>query len=305
MQLWENYLNTHVRNLAWAISSPALILFETDYCAFPSDDWYLNHGEEFVPLLDQLEKDPAPLNSYLKQLNSNRLGIYFEKLFLFWLQNNPRYQILHNNLQVQSDLKTVGEFDIILYDKIRAKTQHWELACKFYLGLGDTRSLAAWHGPNSRDRLDIKLAKTIKHQCQLMHHPAAKTLLNKLNITIDEKISIFKGYLFYPKQPSPAQQSSAQPSNHINIPQQVNPNHLSGLWQHQKEFIQYPHLGQWYQLAKSNWFTQYPQSSNPVQLSPIIKNELSDRSMYGCRIVGNAEIERQFITPNHWPKVEK
>ena len=61
------------------------------------------------------------------------LGKQAETCFEFLLKQSKRYQLLAANIQIQGEIKTLGELDYLVFDSETSKTLHIELACKFYL----------------------------------------------------------------------------------------------------------------------------------------------------------------------------
>ena len=154
MSYWLKYKQPAVRDLAWAIGSPALIKPEAQAfllealqiqaepasehsITWPKSSWFKNQLEEFSPILDELDKNPTPLLEALKNRKSPRLGIYFETLLIYWLTRQERFKLLHHNLPIREHTLTagheitLGEFDIIVLDTSTGKTLHWEVAIKF------------------------------------------------------------------------------------------------------------------------------------------------------------------------------
>ena len=160
----SEFKHQSVRDLAWAVSSPPLLSRISSACVWPDYQWYRQLNAEAQSWLTLVDADPAELDEMLAQQKDRRLGKYFETLWLYWLMRNERYQIIANNLQVIIDGRTLGEIDFIVFDKTTKQTMHWEMAIKFYLGMGDTREMCNWHGPNLRDRLDIKVQHLLQRR---------------------------------------------------------------------------------------------------------------------------------------------
>lgn len=189
-----------VRNLASSCFGPALI---DSFAHFNNNDVHCGHFELNQRRRDwllSLDQNPAPLIEHLKQLKSTRLGLYFEALWLFFLQQDPNYEVLANNLLVYKDKRTLGEFDLIYRDKARDQAIHLELALKYYLS--NPASLPpypanAWLGPNNIDRLDLKVKRLLEHQTRLSETSQGCSLLESLGINDVEKQVLIKGQLFY------------------------------------------------------------------------------------------------------------
>jgi uncharacterized protein len=199
------YQTQAVRDLAWACFSPAMLQADQ-----------LGRGGQVVAdcapaltgarrlWLEQLDRDATRLHEHLARQRSHRLGVYFEHLWHFFLDQDPDYELVAHNLPVHDGGRTLGEFDCIYHCHERQRYIHLELAVKFYLGYGAHSSGQAasqwreWLGPNSRDRLDLKVEHLMQHQLQLGEHPRARELLSSLGIPSLHKELAIKGYLFQP-----------------------------------------------------------------------------------------------------------
>jgi len=224
-----------VRDLAWAVSSPPLISQTSSSCLWPDGQWYRQMYEETLPWLKSVDDDPAELEQQLDNQKDRRMGKYFETLWYYWLSHHPRYQLIENNLQVIIDGETLGEIDLIVFDRITGRTMHWELAVKFYLGLGDTRELSSWHGPNLRDRLDKKVEHLLSKQSVLSRNPRVADWLKQQGISIDQCSVILKGRLYYPWD-SIASMYPARRSTEMISPTLCAPEHLYSMWLSQSKF---------------------------------------------------------------------
>ncbi len=197
------YKTREVRDLAWACFSPAL--FDSEKL---SDDRQniANCGLGLTAArqtwLESLDRQPAALLQHLKVLHNGRLGLYFESLWHFFLQEDAGVDLLAHNLPIRTGGRTIGEFDCLYYCRLRKRHFHLELAVKYYLGhrQSTTNQSAShwreWLGPTNTDNLDRKIKHLTQHQIQLGDHPAARQPLEQLGIsTLNCEIEI-KGYLF-------------------------------------------------------------------------------------------------------------
>lgn len=197
------YKTREVRDLAWACFSPALFHGEK-----LSDDGQniancaLNLTAARQTWLRELDERPAALLKHLTVLHNNRLGLYFESLWHFFLQEDAGVDLVAHNLPVREKGRTIGEFDCLYYCRQRKRHFHLELAVKYYLGhrQSTTNQRAShwreWLGPNNTDHLDRKINHLTQHQIQLSDHPAAKESLEQLGISSVLKEIEIKGYLF-------------------------------------------------------------------------------------------------------------
>jgi len=192
------FIHQSVRDLAWALSSPPLVSGLSLCCDWPDSLWYQQIYQQSEKWIKSVDADPAELDELINAQKDRRLGKYFETLWLYWLRNNHRYQLVENNVQVIIGGETLGELDFIVYDTVAKKTIHWELAIKFYLGVGDTREMGNWHGPHLRDRLDLKINHLLHRQSAITRRKRVVQWLQQQGIRVDGCAVILKGRLYFP-----------------------------------------------------------------------------------------------------------
>lgn len=230
MKHLQSLTDPTVRDLAWAVFAPSLI---SDFSFHPQGAGVEDFAAELSAArwrwLQSLDRDPTPLAAYLQTLRSTRLGVYFEALWRFFVHHDPQFELVAANLPVADHGKTVGEFDILLFDHERGQHTHLELATKYYLNtqaqdaFGNDAAfsrLDSWLGPNCRDRLDLKLSHLLSHQIRLSEHPLARRALDELAIGKPVKRIALRGCLFYPAQ-IPARIDRCQP---------LSPQHQRATW---------------------------------------------------------------------------
>jgi hypothetical protein len=205
------YKTQEVRDLAWACFSPPLLnLGQTDISAPEISPCSLPLTPPRRGWLAQLDQDATSLMTHLSQRPTHRLGIYFEQLWHFFLQQDPEIELVSHNLPIHHQGRTIGEFDCLYYCHRRECHVHLELAVKYFLrlpraGVSDmTSALSDWVGPDNRDRLDLKLEQLLQRQILLGDQPAAQHALHNLNIVNLTKEIALKGYLFQAPAPAPA-----------------------------------------------------------------------------------------------------
>lgn len=286
-----------VADLAWAISSPALLQYQGKACTWFSDAWYQDLYRQIESPLYELDRDPARLESLLAAQKDQRLGNYFETLWSFALQLSPRYHLVERNLQIHDGERTLGEMDFIVLDKNTGRHAHWELAIKFYLGTGNTVRHDAWIGPGKKDRLDLKVDHLLNRQTLLSSHPLARAQLQRRGIVIDECAVILKGRLFYPWQ-------QGGPGHY---PQSVNPSHLSGQWLNREQLLQSCDASARFEpLIGSGWMARIPTREVARVYSAEGLMQRIDSGKYRLplhvtRLEGALEADRLFIVDNNWP----
>jgi hypothetical protein len=285
------YRQPAVRDLAWSLSSPPLLLRDDPDVYWPDADWFAGLGTSFHQRLLQLDADPRPLMTLLDESRDRRLGSRFEAFWRYWLEANPRYRLLHANLPVRAGGATLGEFDLIVRDNDSGKVLHWELAVKFFLGAGDTRQAANWRGPGKRDRLDIKTDRLLLHQARLSRHPLARRLLTERRLHIDETWVIMKGRLFYP---------------HAGIhppPAGAHPRHLRGFRVTTGELESLAD-GAWQVLEKTQWFAPVANHAatgiGKAELIERLRGPSEHQPVCIARCAAGAELERGFVVADGW-----
>lgn len=301
------YLTQLVRDLAWACFSPGLL-----------ESWQLaddgqnvaDCGLSLTPArarwLNRLDREPSALQEHLAKQPGKRLGIYFEQLWQFFLAQDPDIELVAHNLAVRDHGRTLGEFDILYWCHQRQRHYHLELAVKYYLGerlytRAEPQShWCEWLGPNSRDRLDLKLEQMLQHQIRLGEHPAARESLATVGVVDPVQEIAIKGYLF---------QSAIDP-----IPPPFGYNRLCPLHRwfpldglaRQLEQIQAKH----YLLPeKARWLSPVQARGKDKLLSrPELAQRLQSLFIASPRAqliaavdITGAELQRFFVTPNDWP----
>lgn len=290
------YKNRVVRDLAWAIASPALLKPETASCAWYDDEWYRGLFETLKKRLDELDNEPDVLLQRLAQQKDRRLGNYFETLWAFWLDESPDFEIIEHNMQISDGGRTIGELDFVVLEKATGKFHHWELAIKFYLGIGDTRCQANWHGPGKRDRLDIKFDHLLSRQSLLSQQPVVRERLRDKGIEIDSCGVILKGRLFY----------SHHAGADLRSPVSANPAHLRSVWMDLNHFMDSgSDLTTYSPMLKSGWMANMTDFDGKRLYTRTDILVAVDRAEFRLpillvRVAAGVETGRLFVVPNDW-----
>lgn len=282
------YNHKLINDLAWAIGSDNLLgntLYNDNRIL--SDDWYKEQIQNNKDLLLEQDNAPYQIQNYLSNMSSFRLGYYFENLITYWFTINPKFEVLKTNFVITSEVRTLGEIDLIIRDLVADKVIHIEIACKFYLEVTN-QSSTFWFGTNTNDRLDLKLDKLLNQQIELSNTDVAKSKLSQQNIKIDEHWIILKGRLF----------------QHNNLSE------LKPIWLTLIEFNELENdKSKWIILEKAYWLAELSHldynfiPSNFHSRSCIndifIKQEIP-KPMCIAEIIDNKELRRIFITPTDW-----
>lgn len=241
---WLSYKHPIVRQLAFCIASPNIIQslpqalttknqFKLHNCQFWQQQYHL-----YQDRLAELDQNPEPLILFLQQLKSTRLGLRFEYLFWFWLQDeaNPHFKLIQHSIQIIEGKNTLGEIDFLVLNLKTQQLEQWEVALKYYLGEADL-SLPNWYGLNRSDTLFRKLNHFSAQQFQFTH---------ALDLKIEQKFAVMKGQLFTPLSAETA-----------TLPAWLNPTRRIGTWGH--------HIDQnLYRLQRLEWICPNLEQSSPA-----------------------------------------
>lgn len=295
-------LNTPVvRDLAWSCFSAPLLLSSQlgSHSAVQNADFALTN--ERMAWLRSLDVDPQPLAAHLAKSSTRRLGLYFEQLWHFFLEQDPGVELLAHNLAVRDSTRTLGEFDCIYFCHHRQRSVHLELAVKFYLSAPGTSDSdqRRWLGPNSSDRLDLKLQRMLHHQICLANTPEGRIALQELGINDPLHEIEIKGRLF----------------THWQLPAPPPPGYNQALnlskWCRQSELVKMEEevSGMRYlPLERSQWLSPV----NGCGAGTLNKAELVDHGMVALdndsRPIQVALLDpssneqgRFFLVPDTWP----
>ena len=303
-----NLTHPAVCDLAYSCFSPDLI---SDY---PRIDDNIAPSQCRIALtahrqawLHHLDRHPEPLLAALKQLNSHRLGLYFEALWQFFIREDDQLELIANNVPVRSGKQTLGEFDVIYRDLDTAQFVHLELTYKFYLQEPGQAHPAIdghyhhWLGPNTGDRLDLRLARLLQHQIRLTDTEHGRLLWQELTgeSQCEHREIAFKGRVFY-TDPS---------KNHT----QFNPHHLAGSRQNLSAIsstLAATPESRWVVLNKTQWIRPIKKTHCTVpalELKQYLHSHFcnSNSPLLVARLRadndGLGETERCFITSDYWP----
>ena len=193
---WLQFKQPCVRQLAFSLASPDMIrslppdLAVKHHFNLHSAHFWFDQYHAYLPRLSQLDQNPEPLLDFLHRLKSTRLGLRFEYLIWFWLQDHSYhpYQLLGHSIQNIQGARTLGELDFLLLNTATNEIEHWEVALKYYLGESDL-SLPFWFGLNRDDTLYKKLNHFTQQQFQFKQIG---------EYVIQKRYAVLKGQLYVP-----------------------------------------------------------------------------------------------------------
>ncbi len=204
---------------------------------------------------------------------SVRLGFIYQDLCRQLFILHPDYQIVAEEVQLQSGKTTIGAIDFLL--RHHEIIEHWEVALKFYLLKGGT-----WYGPDSRDRLDKKLHHMLNHQLKMSKTEAFSEQFPDVSEVIPKLFMQGRLYLNpFESEPVPAQCCGYA----------LNPDSMIGFWCYQHQVHR---IGETvYKLSKPDWLTGSSEPENILNCFPEYSVHCQSES-------------GQFwmIVPEHWPE---
>jgi hypothetical protein len=129
-----------------------------------------------------------------------RLGHLAEKVVSELIRASENFNVLHENIQIIEEKKTIGELDFIIEKLDTQELIHFELAYKFYLfdpSISD-ETINNWIGPNRRDSLREKLDKLKSKQFPLLRNDSTKARLSDIDTEKVSQALCFLVSLFVP-----------------------------------------------------------------------------------------------------------
>ena len=249
---WKQFQHSAVRQLAFSIASPNILSsipselsLQHAFDLHPNVFWQQQY-ENYHPRLLELDQNPQPLIDFLARLKSTRLGLRFEYLMWFWLQDDlyHHFKLIGHSIQIIQGKQTLGELDFLLLNTQTQKIEHWEVALKYYLAEANF-SLKHWYGLNRTDTLQRKLNHFTQKQFQF------ETIQDQ---SIQERFAVLKGQLYLPTVHKNILDSESLASN---IPKWVNQARNLGHWGH--------HIPQksYYRLQRQEWICNDATISSP------------------------------------------
>ena len=192
-------LHPAVRDLAWTLLAPPLLADTPCPQRHPltASGWAQN-PQQLADWLHVLDQHPEALLDWLNTARSQRLGIYYERLWQFALRQAPGLDVLAANIPVRAGGLTLGELDLLLRDAEGA--HHLELAIKLYLGPSSFEGQlhSNWRGAGRADNLERKLKHLADQQLTLSSTVEAQQILSTYGVKELHPELWMSGYLFYP-----------------------------------------------------------------------------------------------------------
>lgn len=282
-----------VDHLAWLCRAPQLL---DSPLRFPLTDYL---PDDWQARLAHWSADPAARPQCLAEPANPRLGYYFERLYECVLTQLLGWELVTRNLQVrEAGGRTLGELDFVVRNPGTGAVEHHEIAVKFYLGYPQNQAGTRWYGPNSHDRLDLKVGRLLDHQSRSGERAETRALLAELGVREPVVPRVFMpGYLFYPA------------GQVVRLPDFVPANHLRGHWlyHHQTRTLDTRH---WVPLHKPHWLGPWHQAEEPdggvARLALADVQERNRPRLFAALAQSPdtglwQETARTFVVPSAWP----
>lgn len=246
---WTQFSDPQRRRLCWSLLSPPLLSPDQ------TDAWPELPHEETLTWLHSVSV--GHIEAFMASHPSRRLGLTFEKLWLYFFTEHPDWQVLSHNRGIHQGGRTLGAADFLVRTP-HGKVWHMETAVKFYLCLPGRSGAHPedWVGPSCRDRLDIKIRHLRQRQLRLFDDPVAKQWLSAHDLPEPEaQFACVKGCLYrYRGEPA-------------ELPSFINPGHTHHHW----DRLTSPSsaLEPYHQLERAQWIEGQATSSPPADAADI------------------------------------
>lgn len=290
MKCLEESLPRWKQDLLWAVNSPELLAVSESL-------------EQ--PRLEPQAIDEAALSEWCSNHSQSRVGLYFEELVHYYLEEHGRVEMLLRHHQVFRGKQTLGEIDFIYRDHAGAVI-HLETAVKFFLYHPHAQGFESqFIGPNSADNLFLKSNRLLNHQLPLS---------KDLSLNIERRAVWVKGRVFY----NPLFGDTQPVLDCI-----LNPDVATGAWIHYRQlddFLACYEGCEFVHLRKPHWLAgltgdtageKWDASKAKMVLTGHFENQqaIGGRHGFGRPVLlaiidersSDYEIERVFVVPDAWP----
>ena len=284
----ERWLNA----LRWVMTQPGLLE------GLPGGHEPLMGGDDprLIQLIHSTEEDASEFMSLVNGPRGHKVGIAFEALMQWGLEQGLGYQCLARDVQVMDDKRTMGALDLILTAP-NGEHEHWELAYKLFLQVDDGLAWSSWLGPGGRDRLDTKVTRMLNHQLPLSTRPEAVEALNRLGVTeISRRRVVLQGVLFTPWGASGIRAVSA------HLPAQgrwIRPSQVSRMLMDRPDSM-------WVKREKPHWFGPWVTTSDLPMNEQVFHEYIMGKHLVRAELWSRLASEQHpvpemiFVVPEDW-----
>jgi hypothetical protein len=258
------YKNPDVAALAWAIYSAPLMQTVKDV-SLVGEEWCRAMYEEHRDWFLELDADPRPLQLFLQQNDSPLIGKRFEQLLAFWFTHSHVFRLITRNVVLSENGNTRAEIDFIVEDNLDGTLMHFEVACKYYLQLNESKHWRDWPGPNGNDSLLTKIDK-LRRQTSVFDTNFGRGFLSERGLQKPASFAFLKGIFFHHYTSLKASIAPLGAHSHYN----------SGWYCHLSELKRFRgHSAQWIVLPFSLWLCPFAFTKNDLQI--LSDDDLFDR----------------------------
>lgn len=220
-----------------------------------------------------------------------KLGHLYEDALEALINGSPSLSFLASHVQIfDTNKRTLGEMDFILFDRVNGRHIHLELAVKFYLAR-ETSDGWQFPGPNANDNWQRKLDHMQQHQLILSQMPEARSLLHaRFNIETIEAQQLVYGCLFVPFD------CDAPPQ-----PQSMSVDRQEGRWLYVAQWAgHFDGVEEVLLIPKPLWPVEISLDTVPL-FEKISVEELMDLAHQRCTMfMLEGTFEKLFLVPDTW-----
>jgi hypothetical protein len=291
------YKNKIVRDLHQCITSPYVL---NDNLALPLE--FLEIDNQLLEnWLQQLDKSPKGIDTFIEEHHSKRLGRYFENLLHYYFAFHPNIEILEVGKQVFKGKITLGEMDFILKNKKTQEIIHLETAVKYFAKEIDKSDFRHFICPNGTRNFGDKLDKTFGKQLRITELIETQEFLKSSGYLPIKSYHFIKGILFY------------HPSELKNFKHEgLNIKHLKSWWIYQNETSTLNEESKYRVVHKLKWLSPEIEENTKELLT---KSELIELLNTHFEIISQGQLiieyyyakpnwiekSRGFVLDNNWP----
>lgn len=285
-----HFHHPEVRDLAWAVGSTPLLADPDNKTRLHllDDEWMKDRFFRHISWFEALDRDPEPLRQFLAQQDTQLVGKKFEALLNFWFEQSPWFDLIARSVQLIRDGKTIGEMDFIVKDRYSDEILHIEAACKYYYAARQSDNWKDWWGPNSTDRLELKMKK-FQSQTALSSTKEGRRVLHEMGLDQVIPVVFLKGYLFYP----------FSALGQWPAPNLAHPKHNAGWYVSTTRLHVFEgDLAQWAILPKSHWIAPYHAENNALPLftgDALEKELIENKALLVAQVANDAEQSRGLL----------
>ena len=278
--------------LEWVMTQPGLLH------GLPggTDPIFRTDDPRLLAMLAGARRDPTRLLELLSAPRSHKVGIAFEALVHFGIEQGLGHTVLGRDVQIRAERRTVGALDVVLRTQTGVE-EHWELAYKLFLQCKPDLGWSSWLGPGERDRLDTKVNRMRHHQIPLSARDVASEALAGLGVNEPPaQRAVLQGVLFSRWDQPVTRATDARIDS-------------AGRWVRQTEMARVLDAApdsRWVRRHKPLWFGPWVGPAEAVVSADAVRSQLVDAPLRRAQLwsVWNgpsiADEQLWFVVPERW-----